>query len=153
MSLVRDHASRGKRRGRPRSRSAPALLRSPKKTKKRKQGAEESMQAALGAVKSGVSVLQVAREHGVPRQTLRDRVSGRWNCHTVLLWDHRLQDCRLALQQWPLREEEATNLDQPSTLTNSACATAHLRRTDVNVLDQSGWSVFARGGCMKTVCL
>ena len=93
------------------------------------------MQAALGAVKSGVSVLQVAREHGVPRQTLRDRVSGRWNCHTVLLWDHRLQDCRLALQQQPLREEEATNLDQPSTLTNAVCATEHLRRTNVNALE------------------
>ena len=55
---------------RPRSRSAPALLRSPKNMKKRKQWTEESMQAALGAVQSGVSVLRAAREHGVPRQTL-----------------------------------------------------------------------------------
>ena len=45
--------------------------------KKRKQWSEESMQAALGAVQSGVSVLRAAREHGVRRQTLRDRVSGR----------------------------------------------------------------------------
>ena len=77
MSLVRDRPSRGKRRGRPRSKSAPAVLRSPKKVQKRKQWSEESMQAALDAVKSGVSVLRAAREHCVPRQTLRDRVSGR----------------------------------------------------------------------------
>ena len=41
------------------------------RAKKREQWSEESMQAALGAVKSGVSVLRTAREHGVPRQTLR----------------------------------------------------------------------------------
>ena len=35
------------------------------------------MQKALDAVKSGVSVMRAAREHGVPRQTLRDRVSGK----------------------------------------------------------------------------
>ena len=31
------------------------------------------MQKALDAVKSGVSVMRAACEHGVPRQTLRDR--------------------------------------------------------------------------------
>ena len=35
------------------------------------------MEAALDAVKNGESVLRAAREHGVPRQTLRDRVNGR----------------------------------------------------------------------------
>ena len=59
------------------------------------------------------------------------------DCHTVLLRDNCLQDCRLLLQQQHLREE-ATSLDRPSTLTNVACATEHLRRTDVNALDQSG---------------
>ena len=35
------------------------------------------MLAALDAVKCDASVLRAARQHGVPRQTLRDRVSGR----------------------------------------------------------------------------
>ena len=35
------------------------------------------MQAALNAVKSGTPVLRAAKEHGIPRQTLNDRVSGR----------------------------------------------------------------------------
>ena len=67
-----------RRVGRPRSVSAPAILRSPKKAKKRKQWSNEAMEAALEAVKSGsISVLRAAREHGVPRQTLRDRVNGK----------------------------------------------------------------------------
>ena len=66
-----------RRVGRPRSVSAPAVLRSPKKVKKRKQWSEEAMQAALDAVKNGESVLRAARENGVPRQTLSDRVSGK----------------------------------------------------------------------------
>ena len=66
-----------KKRGRPRSRSAPALLRSPKKAKKRKQWSDESMAAAIEAVKGGESVLRAAKQYGVPRQTLGDRVSGK----------------------------------------------------------------------------
>ena len=35
------------------------------------------MQKSLDSVKSGVSVMRATRKHGVPRQTLRDRVSGK----------------------------------------------------------------------------
>ena len=66
-----------RRVGRPRSVSAPAVLRSPKKVKKRKQWSNEAMETALDAVKNGESILRAAREHGVPRQTLRDRVNGK----------------------------------------------------------------------------
>ena len=68
-----------KKRGRPQSRSAPAVLRSQKKQKqnKRKQWSEESMVAAIDAVKGGKSVLRAAKQFGVPRQTLGDRVSGK----------------------------------------------------------------------------
>ena len=65
------------RRGRPRSKSAPAVLRTPTKCKKRKQWSEEAMVAALDAVKEGESVLRASREHGVPRQTLRDQINGK----------------------------------------------------------------------------
>ena len=69
MSLVHGRPSQGKRRGRPRSKSAPAILRSPKKAQKHKQWPEESMQKALDAVKSGVSVMWAAREHSVPKRS------------------------------------------------------------------------------------
>ena len=59
MSLM---PSRGKQRGRPCSRSVPAL--GPKKTQKQKQWSEESMLGALDAVKCGVSVLRAAGQHG-----------------------------------------------------------------------------------------
>lgn len=74
MSLVHGRPSQGKQRGRPRSKSAPAILRSPKKIQKWKQWPEESMEKALD---SGVSVKRAACGHGVPRQTLRDWVSGK----------------------------------------------------------------------------
>ena len=49
-----------------------------KKTKKkRKQWSEESMVAATDAVKGGESVLRAAKQFGVPRQILGDRVSGK----------------------------------------------------------------------------
>lgn len=58
---------RARKRGRPRSRSAPALLRSPKKVKKHKQWSEESMLAAIDAVKDGtMGVLRAAKQYGVP---------------------------------------------------------------------------------------
>ena len=68
---------RVKKRGRPRSRSAHAVLRSPKKQKKHKQWSEESMVATIDAVKGGESVLRAAKQFGVPRQTLVNRVSGK----------------------------------------------------------------------------
>ena len=65
-----------KSRGRPRSHSAPALIVS-EVVKKRKLWSNESMCAAIEAVKSGASVYRAAIEHGVPRMTLQDRISGR----------------------------------------------------------------------------
>ena len=61
---------RVKKRGRPQSRSGPAVLRSPKKQNKHKQLPKESMVAAIDAVKGGESVLRAAKQFGVPRQTL-----------------------------------------------------------------------------------
>ena len=70
--------ARKKRRiGRPRSKSAPAVLRSPKRPTKRIQWSDEAMVAALGAVKGGETILRAARTYGVPRSTLQDRVNGR----------------------------------------------------------------------------
>ena len=65
---------------RKRSRSAPADLRrstNQKRQERRKNWLEESMKAALEAVKEGQSISQAARDHGVPKTTLYDRVSGR----------------------------------------------------------------------------
>ena len=45
----------------------------PKHTGKRKQWTEESMIAAMEAVKSVISVSRAALEHNVPRTTLQDR--------------------------------------------------------------------------------
>ena len=52
--------------------SAPAVLRSPTRPSKCKQWGEESMIAAISAVKSGVPVKRAAEEHGVPRTTLHN---------------------------------------------------------------------------------
>ena len=65
---------------RKRSRSAPADLRrstNRNRQQRRKNWLEESMKAALEAVKEGQSISQAARDHGVPKTTLYDRVSGR----------------------------------------------------------------------------
>ena len=62
---------------------APAITTprcSPKKKRqsvKRKQWSNESMEAALKAVKDGMGVNRAAELHGVPKTTLKDRVSGR----------------------------------------------------------------------------
>ena len=45
--------------------------------KKHKNWLEESRKAALEAVKEGQSISQAAHDHGVPKTTLYDRVSGR----------------------------------------------------------------------------
>jgi len=44
---------------------------------KRKIWSDESMKAALEAVAAGQSVSEAAREHGIPKTTLHDRVSGK----------------------------------------------------------------------------
>ena len=67
-------AAKKRRVGRPRSKSAPAVLRSPRRPAKRKQWTNEAMVAALEAVKQGETILRAARTHGVPRTTLQDRV-------------------------------------------------------------------------------
>ena len=68
---------RRKTRRRPRSKSAPALVRSPLKRGKRKQWSNEAMLAALEAVKHGTSIKRAALEHGIPRTTLSDRHLGK----------------------------------------------------------------------------
>ena len=67
-------AVKQRRIGRPRSKSAPAVLRSLKRPIKRKQWSDETMVAALEAVKGGETILRAARIYGVPRSTLQDRV-------------------------------------------------------------------------------
>ena len=62
-----------------RSRSAPAVLRTPTK-KKRKQYSQESLSAALDAVKDGMPVRRACVSFGVPRSTLQDRMNG-WVTH------------------------------------------------------------------------
>ena len=63
---------------RKRSRSAPATLSvSPRQPKKRKQWSDEHMKAALKAVEDGESINRAARDYGIPRSTLYDRVSGK----------------------------------------------------------------------------
>ena len=44
---------------------------------KRKQWSNESMEAAMQAVKDGMGVNKPAELHGVPKTTLKDRISGR----------------------------------------------------------------------------
>ena len=62
---------------RKRSKSAPAVLRSPRKVK-RKQWTNEQMEKAMKAVASGeCGVNRAALDYGVPRTTLKDRLSGR----------------------------------------------------------------------------
>ena len=54
--------------------SAPPVMESPKK---RLKWSEESMVAVIKAVTQGCSIKRVAMEHGVPRTTLQDQISGR----------------------------------------------------------------------------
>ena len=70
-------ATKKRKVGRPRSKSAPAILRSPGRPTKRKRKLwdSESMVAAMEAVKGGESILRAAKTHGVPRSTLQDRVN------------------------------------------------------------------------------
>ena len=43
----------------------------------RKQWSDEQMLAAIEAVENGCGPNQAAKEHGVPKSTLKDRLSGR----------------------------------------------------------------------------
>jgi len=47
------------------------------KSKRRKQWSEQSMLAAIKAVQEGLPIYTSAREHGVPRTTLQDRILGK----------------------------------------------------------------------------
>ncbi len=61
-----------------RPRSAPPIMRSPVRPNKRKQWSEDAMKAAIKAVQDGLtSINRAADEHGVPRTTLKDSLSGR----------------------------------------------------------------------------
>ena len=63
---------------RKRSRSAPAILKSPsKRSARRKVWTDTQMKAAIDAVKSGGSINRAALDHGVPCTTLKNRLSGR----------------------------------------------------------------------------
>ena len=61
-----------------RSQSAPAIIvRSPVKKNKRKQWTNERMVAAMEAVETGKSgINRAAVDHGVPKTTLKNRLSG-----------------------------------------------------------------------------
>lgn len=61
---------------RKRSKSAPAVLRSPRKVK-RKKWTDEQMEGAMKAVESGLGVNRAAVDYGVPWTTLKDRLSSR----------------------------------------------------------------------------
>ena len=64
---------------RKRSRSVPASLSvSPRTAKKRKEWNDENMRAALKAVQDRESVSRAARDHGIPKTTLYDRISGKF---------------------------------------------------------------------------
>ena len=67
------------KRGRPRSKSAPAVLNTQKeKGKKRKQWTNEEMENAIHDVTDrSMPVLRAAKKHGVPKSTLHDRISGK----------------------------------------------------------------------------
>ena len=74
--MSRRHGKR-KRIGRKRSESAPAVLIRRSPVKRRKQWTNIQMEKAMEAVMSGVGINRAAMEHGVPRTTLKDRISGR----------------------------------------------------------------------------
>ena len=50
---------------------------SPMRSTKRKQRSEQSILAAIKAVQEGQPIYTSAREHGVPRTTLQDRILGK----------------------------------------------------------------------------
>ena len=61
---------------RKRTRSAPAVFNSPAKRTKHKQWRDSQMIAAMNAVKHGkISLNEAATAHGIPKITLKDRVT------------------------------------------------------------------------------
>ena len=67
---------RGKHLRRQQSSSAPPILRTPEKVK-RKKWADTQMQAAMKVVGNEIcGVNQATTDHGVPKTTLKDRLSG-----------------------------------------------------------------------------
>ena len=67
---------RGRMQRKRRSSSAPAVLKTPEK-KKRKKWSDEQMVAAMKSVEKGLSgVNQAALQHGVPKTSLKNRLSG-----------------------------------------------------------------------------
>lgn len=69
-------SNRGKRARHSRSHSAPAVLHSPEKIK-RKRWTDCQMKAAMKAVEKGSSIRKAALDHDVPKTTLKDCLSGR----------------------------------------------------------------------------
>ena len=69
----------GKRKkiGRKRSKSAPPVLIRHSPVKRRKQWTNIQMEKATEAIMSGGGINRPAMEHGVPRTTLKDCLSGR----------------------------------------------------------------------------
>ena len=61
---------------RTRSHSAPARL-SPRRPKNLKEWYDDSIKAAIQAVEEGQSVSKAARDHGIPKTTLYDHISGK----------------------------------------------------------------------------
>ena len=63
---------------RKRASSAPAVMVSPsKRSSKRKLWTDTQMTAAMESVKAGSGINRAALDHGIPRSTLKDRISGR----------------------------------------------------------------------------
>ena len=90
-----------KKRGRPRSKSAPAAITVEKCVKKRKQWTNEAMVAAMKSViDENTPVSRAAKMHGVPKSTLHDRISG-----NVIHGDKPGPDQLLT----PVEEEELSN--------------------------------------------
>ena len=73
-----------------RSSSAPAAIGrvSSRPPHKRKTWHEESMLEAIKAVGEGCTISQTARDYGVPKTTLYDRVSGK-SCMALILGQNR----------------------------------------------------------------
>ena len=71
--------SNGRKRGRPRSKSAPAVLCIDKIVPKRRmRWTDEAMRAAMDLVKSGkYSISRAAKLYDIPNSTLHDRISGK----------------------------------------------------------------------------
>ena len=67
-----------KRRGRPRTKSAPPAFNTQVCGQKRKQWTDKNMEAAMKAVTDeNIPILRAAKKYDVPKSTLHDRISGK----------------------------------------------------------------------------